>query len=175
MLITRTILALCAVTALLALPAGAAALQTPTLNGTATLSGASGNAPTGAVLTVVLRELKGSTTTVIVTQSFPVNGKPSPFSFTMTYDPARIDQNLDYRAEAAFAVNGQVRYRTTTQYPVLTKGNPTTVNMTLSAVTLPNTSSGTTFLALAVLALALALGVHLLRVRAAARTPARRG
>ena len=175
MYVTRAILVLCAAAALLALPAGAAALQASTLNGTATLSGASGNAPAGSVLTVVLRELNGSTTTVIVTQSFPVAGQPSPFSFTMTYDPARINQNLDYRAEAAFAVNGQVRYRTTTQYPVLTKGNPTTVNMTLSVVTLPNTSSGTPFLALAGLALVLALGVHLLRKRrAVAWKPVRR-
>ena len=175
MFIARTILALCAVTALLALPAGVAALQTSTLNGTATLYQATGTAPTGAVLTVVLREFKGSTATAIATQSFPVNGKTSPFSFAMSYDPARIDQNLDYRAEATYAVNGQVRYRTTAQYPVLTKGNPTTVSMILYAVTLPNTSSGTTFLALAALALALAIGVHLLRTRRAARTLPQRG
>jgi putative lipoprotein len=178
MVITRTILALCAVAALLALPASAAALQTSspalqtgTLSGTATLSQATGNAPTGAMLTVVLREFRDNVPTAIASQTFPVTGKPSPFAFTMTYDPARIDQNLDYRAEAAFAVNGQVRYRTTTLYPVLTKGNPATVNMTLYAVSLPNTSSGTLLLSLAALALALALGAHLLRTRAAAWMP----
>jgi LPXTG-motif cell wall-anchored protein len=122
----------------------------------------------------VLREFKSNAETSIATQSFQVAGKPSPFSFAMNYDPARIDQNLDYRAEAAFAVNGQVRYKTTTQYPVLTKGNPTTVNLILYPVQLPTTSSGTPLLALAGLALALALGAHLLRVRAA-WTPARRG
>jgi len=175
MLITRTILALCAVTALLALPAGAAALQSSTLNGTATLYQAQGNAPTGAMLTIVLREFKAGAATAIATQSFPVAGKPSPFSFAMTYDPARIDQNLDYTAEASFTVNGQVRYQTTTRYPVLTKGNPMTVSMILYSTQLPNTSSGTPLLALAGLALALALGTRLLRVRAAARTPARRG
>ena len=91
----------------------------------------------------------------------------------MTYDTGRIDPNLDYRAEATYVVNGQERFRTTTQYPVLTKGNPTTVAMTLYAVQLPTTSSGTALLALAGLALALALGTHLLRVRAAARVPVR--
>lgn len=171
MFFTRAILALCAMAALLALPAGVAALQANTLNGTASLYQATGNAPTGAVLTVVLREINGSTTTAIATQSFPVNGKPSPFSFTMTYDPARINQNLDYRAEATYAVNGQIRYKTTTQYPVLTKGNPTTVSMILYVFTLPNTSGGATFLALAGLALALALGVHLLRKRRLALVP----
>jgi LPXTG-motif cell wall-anchored protein len=174
MLITRTTLVLCAIAALLALPAGAAALQTPTLNGTAALYQVQGNAPTGAVLTVVLREFKSGAATAIATQSFQVAGKPSPFSFAMNYDTARIDQNLDYRAEAVFAVNGQVRYKTSTQYPVLTKGNSTTVSMILYAVALPNTSSGTSLLMLAGLALALALGIHLLRTRAAAWAPARR-
>jgi LPXTG-motif cell wall-anchored protein len=164
MFITRTILVLCAVTALLALPAGAGAQQA-TLNGTATLNQLQGIAPAGAMLTVVLREFKSGAATAIATQSFPVGGKPTPFSFAMTYDPARIDQNLDYRAEATYVVNGQERFRTTTQYPVLTKGNPTTVSMILYSVPLPNTSSGTWLLALAGLALALALGIHLLRAR----------
>jgi putative lipoprotein len=165
MFITRMLLALCAVTALLALPAGAAARQGATLNGTATLYQIQGTAPSGAMLTVVLREFKSGVATSIATQSFPVAGKPAPFSFTMSYDPARIDQNLDYRAEAAYAVNGQVRFRTNTQYPVLTKGNPTTVSMILYSVQLPTTSSGTPLLALAGLALALALGIYILRVR----------
>ena len=174
MLITRSILVLCAVAALLALPAGAGA-QSTTLNGTATLYQIQGTAPTGAMLTVVLREFKSGAATSIATQTFPVAGKPAPFSFAMTYDPARIDPNLDYTAEATYALNGQVRFKTSTPYAVLTKGNPTTVNMVLYSVQLPNTSSGAPLLALAGLALALALGVRLLRVRAAARVPVRQG
>jgi len=174
MLITRTLLVLCAVTALLALPTGAAARQASTLNGTAALYQVQGTAPSGAMLTVVLREFKAGVATSIATQTFPVAGKPAPFAFAMSYDTGRIDPNLDYRAEATYVVNGQERFRTTMQYPVLTKGNPTTVAMTLYAVQLPTTLSGTPLLALAGLALALALGAHLLRVRAA-RTPARQG
>src|SRR6185369_1578497 len=76
MLITRSILVLCAVAALLALPAGTAA-QSTTLNGTATLYQVQGTAPTGAMLTVVLREFKSGAATSIATQTFPVAGKPA--------------------------------------------------------------------------------------------------
>jgi hypothetical protein len=54
-----------------------------------------------------------------------------------------------------------VRYKTTIQYPVLTKGNPTTINLILYSIQLPNTSSGTPLLALVPSA-------RLLRMRAAA-------
>ena len=70
----------------LALPTGAAARQTSTLNGTAALYQVQGTAPSGAMLTVVLREFKAGVATSIACETFPVAGKPAPFAFAMTYD-----------------------------------------------------------------------------------------
>ena len=94
------------------------------------------------------------------------------------YWPEATDDHGNFSGNAMefaeHAMDVLKRFRTTMQYPVLTKGNPTTVAMTLYAVQLPTTLSGTPLLALAGLALALALGAHLLR-RRGARTPARQG
>jgi putative lipoprotein len=162
----RLMLVLGVLTMLLALPAAALAQNTGNVTGTASILQRIA-LPNNAVVTIQLADVSraGAPAQVIAEQRITTNGAQSPFAFNLAYDKGRIAANGVYTVQGNVSVGGQLRYTTTRQYRVLTGGSPATATVTLDAVTLPRSSSGNWMLAVAVLALGLALGIHMLRSR----------
>jgi hypothetical protein len=111
---------------------------------------------------------------VLSEQQIVTSGRQPPYSFSLPYDPTKIAVNGTYIVQANIRVNGQLRYTTTTAYRVITGGSPTTVNIVLDAVGLPNTSGGSELLVWALALAALLLGIRLLRPRLLGAPSARR-
>src|SRR5262245_10349621 len=57
-----------------------------------------------------------------------------PIRFEIAYDPARIDANRRYAVRARILVDERLVFTTDTASPVLTGGNPDTVNLMLRRV-----------------------------------------
>jgi putative lipoprotein len=162
----RLVLALVVLTMLLALPASALAQNTGNVTGTASIVQRIA-LPNNAVVTIQLADVSraGAPAQVLAEQRITTNGAQSPFAFNLAYDKGRIAANGVYIVQGNIAVSGQTRYTTTRQYRVLTGGSPATATVTLDALTLPRGSSGSWMLAMVVMLLGLALGVHMLRSR----------
>lgn len=60
-----------------------------------------------------------------------------PIPFALKFDPGKIDPNHPYVVEASILVHEQLRFTNDTSYPVLTKGNPTNIDMILVPVEAP--------------------------------------
>jgi putative lipoprotein len=60
-----------------------------------------------------------------------------PILFELRYDPARIDPGHSYAVRARISEKGVVKFTTTEFYPVLTKGNPSQVQILLQSVKSP--------------------------------------
>lgn len=92
--------------------------------------------PDNATIVVQLVDVsrQDAPATVISEQTIVAGGKQVPFAFELPYDPARIDPNFTYAVQASIIVDGQVRFRNTSQYRVLTQGNPNTVEVLVEAV-----------------------------------------
>ncbi len=60
-----------------------------------------------------------------------------PIPFNLKYDPAKIDPHHSYVVEASILVHERFRFTNDTSYPVLTKGNPTNIDMILVPVESP--------------------------------------
>jgi uncharacterized lipoprotein YbaY len=59
--------------------------------------------------------------------------RPEPISFTLEYDPTRIDPQEEYVVYAMLRVDEQLLFVTTTPYPVITHGHTNTVRAVLQA------------------------------------------
>jgi len=57
-----------------------------------------------------------------------------PFPFEIPYDPTTINPRNSYAMQARITVNGQLRFITTSRYAVITKGNPTTLEVIVEPV-----------------------------------------
>jgi putative lipoprotein len=62
-------------------------------------------------------------------QRFKMTGVP--FSVTLPYDPALIDERMTYTVAARLFSGGEVIFRTTQAFPVLTRGSGTSVELVL--------------------------------------------
>ena len=58
-------------------------------------------------------------------------GRQVPLPFELRYDPSRIEPDHDYAVKAAIRSGGRILFQTETAYPVITKGNPTQVELWL--------------------------------------------
>jgi len=72
--------------------------------------------------------------TVLATQTIMANGQQVPFAFELTYDPAQIDPRNTYAVQARISVDGQLLFISTSSYPVITRGNPTKVEIVVEPV-----------------------------------------
>lgn len=64
--------------------------------------------------------------TVLAEQVGPAGGTVSPpFAFTLGYDPLQIVASNTYAVQASIEVDGQLRFRSTRAYLVITQGRPT--------------------------------------------------
>jgi putative lipoprotein len=61
-------------------------------------------------------------------------GRQIPIPFELRYDPGKIESNRTYALRATKLSAGRMMFTTTTAYRVITKGNPTQVNLMLERV-----------------------------------------
>ena len=162
----RSLIVLVVTAVLLALPAAALAQNTSTVTGTVNLRQKVA-LPNNAVVTMQLAEVRqGAPALVISQQVFTTNGAQAPLPFSIMYDKGRINTSAVYIVQGNITVSGQVRFSTTTQYRVITQGNPTSVAVVMDAVgSLPNTAAGTNLLLGALVLGALLLLIRQLRLR----------
>ncbi len=71
---------------------------------------------------------------VIDTQTIEAGGQQVPFAFQLSYDPAQIDERFTYAVQARITVDGELRFISTSSYQVITRGNPTTVEIIVDPV-----------------------------------------
>ena len=129
--------------------------------------------PPNAEITVKLVDVSRQdvAATELATQTIVSGGNQVPFAFTLPYDPATIDQRNTYAVQAQIRVDGQLTFISMQQYPVITRGNPTTVEVVVEPVSggtpsqLPDTGAGFAglLLALALAITSLLAGVSLRR------------
>jgi putative lipoprotein len=123
--------------------------------------------PANAIVTIQLADVSrvGAAAQVISEQRFQTNGAQPPFPINLPYDPARITAGNTYIVQGNITIDGRLRYSTTTQFRVLTNGNPSATNITFEAVGLPVTSSGNNLLLIGALLLVGCVGAYVLRMR----------
>ena len=89
--------------------------------------------PATAVVRVQLLDVSRQdvAATVIDSVTIQLNGEQVPLSFTLTYDPGRIQESNTYVMQAGIQVNGRRLFLSDVAYPVITRGNPRQVQMLL--------------------------------------------
>lgn len=92
--------------------------------------------PPAAVLTVKIVDVSraDASGTTITEQRIDTAGKQVPFSFDMAYDRSKIQERNRYAVQAEIRDGGRLLFITDTSYPVITQGNPKSVEITLVAV-----------------------------------------
>lgn len=92
--------------------------------------------PNSAILTVRLLDISRQdiSSVPIAEQQIDLNGKQVPISFDLVYPPKSIDDRNTYAVRAEISNNGRLLYTTDTVVPVITRGNPRTVELTLVPV-----------------------------------------
>jgi putative lipoprotein len=83
--------------------------------------------PPEAVINVQLRDVSKMdvASELIAETTFEAEGSQVPFPFTIAYDPDVIVESNTYSLSATITLDGQVIFRTTQAYPVITQDNPT--------------------------------------------------
>ena len=92
--------------------------------------------PPEAVLTVQLQDVsRADARAIVLAESRQVFGnRQVPLAYSVTVMRSAINPGLHYVVRASISVDGQIKFSTTRQYPVLTRGAPGKVNLLLSAV-----------------------------------------
>ena len=65
----------------------------------------------------------------IAEQRIQPEGRQVPIAFELRYDPSRIQQRRQYVIQARILEDGRVRFLSSDAYPVITGGNPSTVEV----------------------------------------------
>ncbi|MFC1929837.1 YbaY family lipoprotein [Chloroflexota bacterium] len=96
--------------------------------------------PAGAIVEIKLLDIskQGAPAVAIGEQVITTTGQQVPFSFEIKYNPATIDSRYTYAVRATITVDGKLRFTSDTTYPVITRGNPSTVEMVLKSVATPS-------------------------------------
>ncbi|MGF1566509.1 MAG: YbaY family lipoprotein [Nodosilinea sp.] len=92
--------------------------------------------PPNAVLEVTLADVSRADAPAIVlaSQGIIFGDRQVPIPFALTYDPKQIDPRFTYVVQARIVVDGQLRFISTTSNPVITRGNPTQVEIVVDQV-----------------------------------------
>jgi uncharacterized lipoprotein YbaY len=92
--------------------------------------------PPDAVLVVQLMDVSraDAPAEMLGEQRVGFEGRQVPIPFEIDYDPARIDQRHSYTIQARILVDGEPRFISSTAHPVITRGNPTTVEVVVTPV-----------------------------------------
>jgi uncharacterized lipoprotein YbaY len=105
--------------------------------------------PPGARVTVQLQDVSRADAPAVVLAELTVDpaGRAPPYAFTLPYDPARIAPSGSYVVRAQIRDGSRLLFTTTSSFPVLTRGAPTSglqvlVQQTGGAPGLPATGGG---------------------------------
>ncbi len=92
--------------------------------------------PSTAVLTVKIVDVSRAdvSSTVIAEQRIDTAGKQVPIPFDMAYDRSRIQDRNRYAVQAEIRDGGRLLFITDTSYPVITQGNPRSVDINVVPV-----------------------------------------
>lgn len=95
-----------------------------------------GTIPSGAQVEIVLQDvsLADAPAVLITGRSFNTGGRQPPYSFELTYDPARIDPRHTYAVSARISERRKLLFTNDTRYTVITGGNPSHVDLALKPV-----------------------------------------
>jgi len=91
---------------------------------------------TGVVVTVQLQDVSRADAPAITIgeQVITDPGHQVPIAFEIEYSPDDIDERFTYAVRATIAVDGKLMFTTTTRYAVITRDNPTEVELVLEKV-----------------------------------------
>ena len=92
--------------------------------------------PPNAAVRVALQDISLADAPAIVLseQLIVTGGRQVPIPFALDYDPAAIDPRLTYAVSARITVDGQLLFTSTTATLVITRGNPTDVEIVVQPV-----------------------------------------
>ncbi|MGF1517671.1 MAG: YbaY family lipoprotein [Nodosilinea sp.] len=92
--------------------------------------------PPNAILEVQLVNVSRADAPAIIlaSQGAIFGGRQVPIPFELVYDPDQIEQRFSYAVQARILVEGQLRFISTTRFPVITQGHPTEVEIRVDPV-----------------------------------------
>lgn len=92
--------------------------------------------PPTAVIEVKLQEvsLADAPAKVLAEEKITLGERQVPVPFSLTFDPAKIEQNHIYSVSARITVDGGLRFMADQSFPVITRGNPKRVELILKPV-----------------------------------------
>jgi putative lipoprotein len=92
--------------------------------------------PPDAVLVVQLMDVSraDAPAEMLGEQRIGFEGRQVPIPFEIDYDPGGINQRHSYTVQARILVGEELRFITSTAHPVITRGNPTTVEVVVTPV-----------------------------------------
>ena len=95
--------------------------------------------PPSAVIQVQLLDvsLADAPAKIIAEQSIPVGSRQVPIPFQLNYDARSIDEKHSYSVSAKITIDGKLQFISDKSYPVITRGNPTKVDVILKQVSAP--------------------------------------
>ncbi len=87
--------------------------------------------PANAVVEVSLVDVSraDAPATTLASQSIITGGRQVPIPFELVYNPEQIEPRFTYAVQARITVDGQLRFINTTQFAVITQGNPSQVEV----------------------------------------------
>jgi uncharacterized lipoprotein YbaY len=98
--------------------------------------------PPTAVAVVQLEDVSGADASarIIAEQKITFGDRQVPIQFELKFDPSKIDPKHGYAIRATIVVDGAVRFRTETAYPVITQSHPSKVDLVLKQAVDPTPS-----------------------------------
>jgi len=107
--------------------------------------------PSGAIVKIKLLDIsrQDAEAIEIASQTIITKGEQVPIPFELFYDPSKIEEKFTYAVRSEIYLNDQLTFTTGQIYPVITRGNPTEVNLVLTKVasnSSPNKLAGTKWL-----------------------------
>ena len=95
--------------------------------------------PENAMLIVQLQDvsLADAPAKIIAEQKITFAGRQVPLPFELPYDAAKVDPKHSYSVGARIIVDGQLRFLSTSAFPVLTGGNPNRINILVQPASSP--------------------------------------
>jgi len=92
--------------------------------------------PANAVVDVSLVDVSRADAPAITlaSQSIITGGRQVPIPFELVYNPEQIDPRFTYAVQARILIDGQLRFISTTQFAVITQGNPSQVEVRVEPV-----------------------------------------
>jgi uncharacterized lipoprotein YbaY/uncharacterized protein YecT (DUF1311 family) len=109
--------------------------KTTTVTGTVTYRQRIALSPNAVVQVKLLDVSRADAPAVtIAEQTIRPAGQQVPIKFKIRYDPGHIDQRHRYTIQARILEEGKLRFINSQAYPVITGGNPSTVEVTVNPV-----------------------------------------